>query len=483
MLKKAYRYDDEVTFYFDAYDNKYVSTGGSLAWRLNNPGLLLSHSLHRTGYSAIGAHHQHAIFSHPTLGKEALRAWICSTKYCDHPLLEIAKYYQPNNPKEYLYQLSAITGFSPEIRPRSLLGKDFEKLLRAIQRLAGFSPENEHQFSLLPKITARFYSRNRKIEFYLSGYENLLTKHQAIEWVEAHKLDAVIVHKSNGDMYLRSRPGHHFDQIRFKQKDYGIEKEFKDAVREVGEENEGDCVWGFINGLSNTPQQALQSATFISNAANGGLVRYLVNDAPGSLSDSVAQKLGYHSESVKFGAQFFKMLISVSDQHFSKDKPKIVIFSHSQGALVARLALNRLTSLERQRIHVFTLGGASLIEPDLAHSESHNYFSLSDLIAKLTSYSLCVFLLRLQDGRKASLKPAQVIEQLIQEDIEMHLETRDQKAIDKFRHQREKYYERQLWKSQNVTILNDETSKIYEHAFHTPCYQQKITEIINIYKK
>lgn len=40
-MKKAYRYDDEIVFYFDAFDNKYVAQGGSLAWRLNNPGLLL----------------------------------------------------------------------------------------------------------------------------------------------------------------------------------------------------------------------------------------------------------------------------------------------------------------------------------------------------------------------------------------------------------------------------------------------------------
>jgi ethanolamine utilization protein EutP (predicted NTPase) len=47
---------------------------------------------------------------------------------------------------------------------------------------------------LLPKIKARFYSANRKAEYYLAGYDTLLKKSQAIEWVETHKLDAVIVH-------------------------------------------------------------------------------------------------------------------------------------------------------------------------------------------------------------------------------------------------------------------------------------------------
>ncbi len=63
MLKKAYRYDDETIFYFDAQDNKYVAKDGSLTWRLNNPGLISSHSLAKIRYKAIGTHHQYAIFS------------------------------------------------------------------------------------------------------------------------------------------------------------------------------------------------------------------------------------------------------------------------------------------------------------------------------------------------------------------------------------------------------------------------------------
>lgn len=482
-MKKAYRYDDEIVFYFDAFNNKYIAKGGSLAWRLNNSGLLLSHSLHRIGYKSIGTYHNYAIFSHSLLSQEALRAWICSTKYYDCPLIEIAKYYQPKNSEEYLDQLCTITGFPLETVPRSLLTHDFEKLLRAFQKIAGFSPENEHKLSLLSKITARFYSIDRKVEYYLVGYDTLLKKSQAIEWVETHKLDAVIVHKSNGEMYLRSRPGHHFDQIRFKQKDYGAEKEFKDAIREVGQEKEGQCIWGFINGLSNSPSQALESASFISKIAQGEHVLYLVNEALRSLPDSIAQKFGHHSESVKFSAQFFKILIDLSEQTSSQNKPKIIVFSHSQGALIANLALSRLTPKERKKIHLFTLGGATLIEPYAAHPESHNYFSLSDLISKLTSYALCTFLLRLHNGKKVGLKLEQIIEQLILEDIEMRLETRDQQAIAKFRKQREEHYAHELWKSQNITILNDESTKFFEHALKSPCYREQVIEIIDKYRR
>lgn len=483
-MKKAYRYDDEIIFYFDAFDNKYVAKGGSLAWRLSNPGLLLSHSLHRTGYNAIGAYHQYAIFAHPIIGKDALRAWICSAKYFDSSLIEIAKYYLPSNPKEYLNQLFAICGFSPEIIPRSLSVKDFDKLLKAIQKLAGFSPENEHQVALLPKITARFYSIKRKVEFYLAGYEDLLTKSQAIKRVEAHKLDAVIVHKSNGEIYLRSRPGHHFDQIRVSQKDYGTEKEFKDAVKEVGEINEGQCIWGFINGIFNTPTRAQNSAALISTLTGGEHIWYLTNDAPiRSCSDAAAQKSGHDTETVKFCAQFFKMLGCLADQSPSDVKPPIIVITHSQGALIANKALDLVPATIRRRIRIFAFGGAALISPDIAHAESHNYFSTGDIIPRLTSCGPALFLLALHEGTKAGLTFEQVIAQMIQDDAEIYMTSQDEKAIKAYWEERQKYYEDKLHSLRNVTVLDENRSGTFEHAFINPIYQDILKKIIHRYQR
>ncbi len=482
-MKKAYRYDDEIIFYFDAFDNKYVAKGGSLAWRLNNPGLLLSHSLHRTGYNAIGAYRQYAIFAHPIIGKDALRAWVCSTKYFDSPLIEIARYYLPSNPEEYLNQLCAICGFSSEIIPRVLSAKDFDTLLKAIQKLAGFSPENEHQVALIPKITARFYSAKRKVEFYLAGYEDLLTKNQAIKWVEAHKLDAVIVHKSNGEIYLRSRPGHHFDQIRFSQKDYGTEKEFKDAVKEVGEIREGQCIWGFVNGILNTSAKARASATLVCNMTGGEHVWYLTNDAYiRSSGDAIAQKSGHDTETVKFCAQFFKMLADLSDQSLSDVKPPVVVVTHSQGALIAHRALERVASAIRQRIRIFTFGGAALISPDASHPESHNYFSAGDLISRLTSRDPALFLLELHEGTKAGLTVEQVIAQMIQDDADVYMTSQDEKAIKAYWKERQKYYDDKLYGLRNVTVLDEDRSGTFEHAFINPIYQNVLKKIIHGYQ-
>jgi hypothetical protein len=454
-LKKAYGYDDEIVFYFDAFDNKYVAKGGSLAWRLNNPGLLSSHSLHRTGYSAIGAYHQYAIFSHLGMGKDALRAWICSTKYFDSPLIEIAKYYLPSDPMEYLNQLCALTGFLPKITPRALTVKDLDKLLKSIQKLAGFSPENEHQVALLPKITTRFYSAKRKVEFYLAGYENLLTKSQAIKWVETHKLDAVIVHKSNGEIYLRSRPGHHFDQIRFPQKDYGQEKEFKDAVKEVGEIREGQCIWGFVNGIFNTSTRARESATLVSN---------------------------YETKTVKLCVQFFKMLADLSNQSSTTVKPPIIVFAHSQGALIANMALNRLPPTIRQHIRVITLGGAALDSPDISHPKSHNYFSVGDLVPRLTSCGLAFFLLELHEGTKAGLTVPQIISQMIQDDADIYMTSQDEKAVKAYWEERQKYYEDKLYSVRNVTVLDEKRSGTWEHAFLNPIYQDVLKKIVQEYR-
>ncbi len=42
MYKTAYKYSDDVIFYFDEWSNKHVATGGNISWRIRNPGLIRS---------------------------------------------------------------------------------------------------------------------------------------------------------------------------------------------------------------------------------------------------------------------------------------------------------------------------------------------------------------------------------------------------------------------------------------------------------
>jgi len=483
MFKKAYRYDDETVFYFDEQDNKYVAKGANLTWRLNNPGLLPSRSLAKIKCKIIGTHHQYAIFPDFQMGKNALRSWMRSSKYFDSSLKEIAKHYQSGYAESYLKQLCELTGLTSQTKLSSLSSIDFEKLLNAIQKLAGFSFENDHPFSLLPKITAKFHSKDRTIESYLVGYETILSKQEAIQWIESHELDAVIVHRKEGDVYLRSRPGHHFNQIHFQQEEYGSNKEFKDAFRNVGTEEPEQCVWGFINGISNSAQQALQSANLISKHANGERVWSLVNDAKflGNLIEAAAQKLNYRSEVVKFGVQFLKFLIELSDQ--SPLKPPIVVFAHSQGALIIDLALDGLKSEERNRIHIYTFGGAAFIPPGKSHPNTLNNISIADPIPRIAMQGLVKVLLRIYEGEKMGHNSSQVVAQLIQEDIDAYVDTQNQTVVDEFKNQRQQQYENALEKSLNISIIDENISSFWEHSFAIPCYQEVVRKIINQYRQ
>src|ERR1700722_14147112 len=95
MFKKANRYDEDTLFYFDKHDSKHVAKEGSIAWRANNPGLILSRHPLAKIHNVIGAHHQIAIFPSIKHGMAAFRDWLTIPKY-RHSIFEIAKYYQPD---------------------------------------------------------------------------------------------------------------------------------------------------------------------------------------------------------------------------------------------------------------------------------------------------------------------------------------------------------------------------------------------------
>lgn len=95
MFRLAYKYSEELIFYFDSAGNKYVATGGNLAWRVNNPGLVHCRGHFAHSNDAIGSCGRYAIFSHPEQGHKALFDWLHSKKYYNSTLHAIAEHYQP----------------------------------------------------------------------------------------------------------------------------------------------------------------------------------------------------------------------------------------------------------------------------------------------------------------------------------------------------------------------------------------------------
>jgi len=478
MYRKAYYFDEDTVFYFDEFDRKYVAEGGSLAWRLNNPGLLTSHSADKFIHRSIGSCHQLAIFPDYQTGRAILIEWLRSSKYFMSTLQKIAEYYQRDNFSEYLNRLCSLTGLSTEAKLNKISEKEFDRLVDAVQRLSGFL-QQEREFKMLPKISARGQFLDKT--FYLVG-DQILSKEEAMRWVETHRLDAVIVHKNNGDAYLRSRPGHHFNRIRLTQEEYGKDRDYKEAFREVGTEIEGQCIWAFVNGVDNTKADALTSARAISKHAKGEKVWSLVNDKSWckNYDQAAAQKLGYSTETIRFGVQFLRFLLEQSEKRTGK--PPVVVFAHSQGAMIIELALNGLTLVERGRVHVYTFGGAAFIAPSKAHEKSHNYFSIADIVPRIMNRELSLLFLALNEGKKAKLSEDEILRQIAEEDTDRMLDTSDAKTRERFTKQRQEYYKKLLQECGNVSVLSENISAKWEHSFLNPSYQNQVKEIVSSYR-
>ena len=387
MFVKAQRIDSETIIYLDRYDNKWVAQGNSQPWRTNNPGLL--HKRDLTDQSKIISHdHLVAIFASIHFGIEAFRHWLALHAYKTVFFLRIAKRYQPASPEIFIDQLYALA-FIPSNRDSlRLLPGEFQRFFSAILKLLKFSEHANKPFSLLPKVIGRFYSKEREsIHLYLTNNDQLLSKSDAISWIETHRLDAGIVSKGNGNVYLRSRPGRHCGQIRFAEQQFVKDLEFDNLIRDVGTVRERQCIWGFINGIWNDDDGALKSTENISKMTGGEQVWSLKNNftlfANGTLWQCGQQKMGVDTQVVRTAAKFFQLLITLSHHHATPSP--VIIFLHSQGAIIGDLALEHLCLSERQQLRLFTFGVGSLIAPGRAHPDSHNYISIADLIPKIGS--------------------------------------------------------------------------------------------------
>lgn len=480
MFKKAHAYNNNVIFYFDAYDHKYVAQNGSLAWRLNNPGLLHIRSLKE--HSNIGSCDTYAIFSFPEIGLRMLKKWLKSKK----SLTAIAKYYESLPDKDFLKELCEATKLQPSTKIKSLSNEKFQLLVKSILKLCNSSFEGS--FALLPKISARYYAEKPEfIELYLTDTQSLLSKEESIQWIDSHRLDAVIVHKNNGTLYLRSRPGHHLDKIHFLSEECKPEIEFNNSIETLGDQKPGQPIWGFINGIWNDRDFIKDSLSSIVSAANGEQVWALANITKSKLKDFLEilrQKDKSATAIVDIAVQFFQLLIDFSIKQ--SDPPPIIIFTHSQGAIIADLALNMLKNSERQKLRIFTLGGVSLIAPGKAHPDSHNYISAADIIPRHLALGLELtnLALRRYESQKNGLTQDELIDILIEEDIDNELDTQDPETILTYSSQRKEYYLAEFAKISNVTILDpsvNATFNRYEHELISPCYQRIIHEIIKKY--
>lgn len=483
MFKTACKHNEEVIFYFDIWGNKHVATGGTLAWRLRNPGLVHkgTHAAVRNG--SIGSCDNFAIFAEPEYGQKALTDWL-NSKMCQNATLEsIVKYYRPKNSDSFLGYIIAAVGVSQTKKIRDLSKQELQNLQNAICKLCGYTYIGDENFALLPKITAKIENCVSNEEFYLISNNMILSKNEAVQWVLRHQLDAIVVHEKNDEnrVHLRSRPLHCMQHIRLNKHSFLLsEDQIKTICRSVGVKKSGQCIWAFINGISNTRESALESATLISNAASGEQVLSMPNDQNlwgfWNFIPAIIQKGSFDTSAVELAVKFFHYLIDLSNQ--DPEHPPIIIFVHSQGAIIAEHALEHLKIDERKRLRIFSFGGGSFINPNKCHPDSHNYASASDPITRATSYSFQDAGLFYYYLARKGKTHEQIIELLIERDVMLFSDSVNFLKPKIWFEARKKYYEEIF--DMHISIVPPD--HFIEHEFKNNCYQMIIKDIIKKYR-
>ncbi|MBF8262846.1 MAG: hypothetical protein HW387_511 [Parachlamydiales bacterium] len=479
MYKAAYSQDGNIVFYLDTVGNKYAATGGSLAWRLNNPGLVHSTSRFFSRQGSIGHFGRYAIFATPENGREALSNWLHSKKYFSGSLKTIAKHYQPNNPDDFANRLSHLTGTSIQTKVKALSKQEFSQLLLGIEKLCGYVLKGDEKFYLLPKIIGKIENGNLE-NTYLIGGNVVLSKKEALEWTGSNRLDAVIVHQYSGGVHLRSRPDHCIQNVHLPTARF-FEENAAPLLRVVGTQKKGQCIWAFINGIFNTKEDALEAATQISSMAGGERVLSMQNDTRWllDLGDCVILKTSFDVPVINRTVKFLQYLLTLEEE----EQSPIILFAHSQGGIILEHALELLKPNITGRFRIFTFGGGSFIAAGKSHSDSHNYASAADFVCLMGSPNLQTLALKRYHALKEGLTDAQMIHDWSFLDAILELDSIDAKVRQKFIEGRIKYYQDLVSRIINLTILDPDLDSRWKHKFVSDCYQATVQKIINKYRK
>lgn len=479
MYKTAYSQDGNIVFYLDSAGNKYAATGGSLAWRLNNPGLVHSASRFFSRQGSIGHFARYAIFATPEHSRTELSHWLRAKKYFNGSLKTIAKHYQPHNPDDFAYRLSGLIGIPIQTKVKDLSKQEFSQLLLGIEKLCDYVLKGDEKFYLLPKMIGKI--ENGDLEnTYLIGGNVVLSKTEALEWTQSDRLDAVIVHQHRGGIHLRSRPDHCIQKVHLPTARF-LEENAAPLLRVVGTQKKGQCIWAFINGIFNTKEDALEAATQISSMAGAERVLSMQNDTRWlfDLGNCVILKASFDIPVIHRTVKFLQYLLALEEE----EKSPVVLFAHSQGGILLEHALELLTPNIAERLRIFTFGGGSFIAVGKSHLDSHNYASAADFVCLMGSPNLQILALKYYHARKEGLTDAQMVRDWSFCDAILELDSIDAKVIEKFIEGRTKQYQDLLSQIANLTILDPDPDSRWKHKFMSDCYQIVVQEIINVYRK
>ena len=196
--------------YFDEKGNMTIRSGGTKAWRNNNPGNMTYKGGFATRHGAIGNAGGMAVFPTEVSGRQALIDLLKSSNYNTLKITDLPEKYDKDNAQEYRRMLLSISKLDPNKRIKDLNGKEFDQLRGAIERIEGWEVGQE-DFIDKWYISGVHKKRGVIVEYLVDkgNKSSWVTKEEAVNLAMEGRLHATIVHLKNGSTYLRPEYGNH----------------------------------------------------------------------------------------------------------------------------------------------------------------------------------------------------------------------------------------------------------------------------------
>ncbi len=199
--------------YFDEQGNMTIRSGGSRAWRCNNPGALLksAYSIGKDrraiGIAGFGAY-IYAVYPDYDTGHEALIVMLRGSRYRNLTLLEASLRYVEEDPG-HGPKIAKMSNLDPNRKISSLSDEEFERYWKAIEKNERWEVGKE-DFIEKWIIVGVHKKRGVIFEYFVQKTRESvwLNKEQAIILANAGRLHAIIVHLKSGGTYLRPEYGH-----------------------------------------------------------------------------------------------------------------------------------------------------------------------------------------------------------------------------------------------------------------------------------
>lgn len=191
-----------------------IYVGGKRNWRNNNPGNIgYGNGILVKKLGAIGKAGGFAVFPDYETGRKAIFSVLKKDDFQSRTVSKAIEVWAPkedgNNTELYKKQVQAWTQIDLTRQVSSLTDDETEKLVAAIEKKEGTGAGKIIEVpspGIKKKILdVKKNKENLIIQYLIEGY-GWLRKAEAINLVEKDVVDAVIVKRQNGYIFLRSRP-------------------------------------------------------------------------------------------------------------------------------------------------------------------------------------------------------------------------------------------------------------------------------------